>query len=127
MDECTREVQYLRHLLHDLGEPEGDTSVPIYNDNCGAIQWSETGSLTQKRLRHLNIRTLAVLEARNEGEVQLYHIPGKLNPGDLCTKEDRDKTQFYQLRSMTMCDCGHGGCQEVARKSSTGLSESAVT
>ena len=88
MDGCTKEIQYLRHLLQDLGEADGIAPTPLYNNNQGAIQWTETGSMTQKKLRHLNIRELAVLEARNEGEVDIQHIPGRINPGDMFTKED---------------------------------------
>ena len=50
MDGCTKEIQYLRHLLQDLGESDGKDKTPVYNDNMGAIQWTETGSLTQKKL-----------------------------------------------------------------------------
>ena len=111
MDGCTKEIQYLRPLLQDLGEADGSTATPVYNDNQGAIQWTQTGSLTQKKLRHLNIRELAVLEARKAGEIDIRHIPGRINPGDMFTKEDRDQGHLRDLRDMVMHNCDqHGGC-----------------
>ena len=83
----------------------------------GAIQWTETGSLTQKKLRHLNIRELAVLESRNAGEIEIGHIPGKINPADMFTKEDRDVGHLQDLRGVVMYNCdpnadSNGGCQK---------------
>ena len=59
-DECTKAVEASRNLLGDLGF---NTSSPtlIYNDNYGAVDWAHT--MSNKRMRHYNIRENCVREA----------------------------------------------------------------
>ena len=97
MDMTTKETCHLRHLLRDLGLTT-NSPVPIYNDNKGAVQWAEHGAVT-KKLRHLNIREIAVMDSVRDKEIRVFHIPGKENWADLLTKEDKDDQHFLGLQT----------------------------
>ena len=99
-DECTKAVQAFRNLLQDLGF---DTSAPtlIYNDNRGAIDWAHT--MSNKRMRHYNIRENCVREAIHIFfDIRLLHVSGKLNPSDLLTKEHKSDVIFIDLRDIVV-------------------------
>ena len=109
-DECTKSVQWTRHLLDDLGACP-DEATPIYNDNRGCIDW--TKGQANKKLRHMNIREFAVREAVQEfHEVDPRHMSGKLNPSDIFTKEHKSDQIFRELRDSFMTSRrSYGGCQ----------------
>ena len=96
-DECTKGIQFFRDVLTDIGLGiNGPTNV--YNDNRGAIDWAHT--LSNKRMRHFNIRENCVREAVLYKEILFNHIPGKLNPGDLMTKEHKSDEIFLDIRDL---------------------------
>jgi hypothetical protein len=107
-----------RHILHDLHLL--DTTIPtnVFNDNCGAVDWSN--SFSTKGMRHVNIRENAVREARVPNEVSIQHIPGMCNPADMFSKEFKSDTTFRALRSLVLfypssfkevpVPCLDGGC-----------------
>ena len=97
MDKGTHKIQYIRHLLQDLGKLDlaRPTSL-LYNDSQGSCDWTETGSVT-KCLRHLNIRELMVLDARDAGDISIRHIADAVNPADLFTKEHKDANHFFAI------------------------------
>jgi hypothetical protein len=95
-DEGTKSALTVRHLLQDLGMPDGDTPTPIWNDNRGCVDWCKGVSVSRK-LRHINMRELAVRLAQREGSVAIKHIPGKHNIADLFTKEIKDPTHFRNM------------------------------
>lgn len=78
----------------------------LFADNQGGIDWSHSGAIT-KRLRHWNIKEVAIRDAIVAGEVTLAKIPGPINPADLFTKEMKDKQHFLQLRSCLMSPRGN--------------------
>ena len=109
MDLVTKEAQHIHYLMEELNLPDVHRAIPVYNDNRGAVDWSSTGAIT-KRLRHLNMRQVAIRDAINAKEVAVYHIPGKVNPADLLTKEHRDATHFRELRDILVpSEPGVGG------------------
>ena len=61
------------------------------------VTWSK--SKTTKGLRYLQIRENSVRENKN---IEVLHIPGKINPADMFTKEDKDAAHFKQLRDATV-------------------------
>lgn len=95
-DEGTKTTLGLRHLAEDLGLPEVASPTPLWNDNRGTVDWS-LGCSVSKKLRHLNIRELAVRGAEAAGTINISHIDGKINVADLLTKEMKDDAQFQQL------------------------------
>jgi len=118
-DECTKSVQMFRHLLGELDLINLNLATAIYNDNRGAVNWSNTSST--KGMRHVNIRENAIREAIHEyNEVTVSHIPGAQNPSDIFTKEFKSDAIFRQLRGLllfypsSICDVNaprlDGGC-----------------
>ena len=99
VDEGCRLTEYARFLLEELGEPEASAPVPLYNDNQGTVDWSAT-CCVNKRLRHMNIREITVLQSKLDGTVDIRHIPGRHNPSDLFTKEHKDDTHFAFVRDI---------------------------
>ena len=118
VDMACKEGQHITYLMHELGLSDTMEAIPLYNDNKGAVDWSQTGAIT-KRLRHLNMREIAVRDSIAAGEVSVHHIPGKTNPADLLTKEHRDDHHFQLLRDLivpTIPNQGGVGKDEVARR-----------
>ena len=99
-DECVKSVQQFRHLLDELGLLNSSTSTPIFNDNRGAVDWSQTCST--KGLRHLNIRENCVRESIQFNEVSVSHIAGVTNPADLFSKEFKSDVVFRSLRGLLL-------------------------
>jgi hypothetical protein len=95
-DEGTKSALTIRHLLQDLGLPDGDTPTPIWNDNRGCVDWCKGVSVSRK-LRHINMRELSVRLAQRDNQVSIRHIPGKHNISDLLTKEIKDPTHYRNM------------------------------
>ena len=99
-DECVKNVQMFRHILSDLSLIDSSSPTPVYNDNRGAVDWSN--SFSTKGMRHVNIRENAIREARVLNEISIHHIPGVSNPADLFTKEFKSDTLFRTLRGLIL-------------------------
>ena len=82
MDEGIKGIQYLRHLMKQLGLSDVSYPTPILNDNRGSIDWIESGCKPTKKLRHKNLAELGIAEARQHGEVSFLWIPGATNPSE---------------------------------------------
>ena len=116
MDEGTKMILALRHLFEDFGATHLSAPTPIlYSDNQGGIAWAQSEAIT-KKLRHVNLREVAVRDSIRANEIVLGHIPGKINPSDLFTKEMKDWPHFCLLRSALMsrrdlsAEQEQGGC-----------------
>ena len=57
-NECTKKLLYIRHILLDLNLLHDIVKAPIkiYNDNEAAVKWSQ--NLTNKGLRHIQMRKM---------------------------------------------------------------------
>ena len=62
---------------------EGPT--PIYEDNKSAITIVNSRKPTE-RSRHIDIRFFAIQDWKARGDIELFHIPGVINPADDLTK-----------------------------------------
>jgi hypothetical protein len=96
MDEGYKTSEMLYHLMTDLKLPDVTKGIPMFNDNKGAVDWSQ-GCSVSKKLRHLNIREISVRDACNAGYVDIKHIPGHSNVFDIFTKEHKSDETFTQL------------------------------
>jgi hypothetical protein len=117
MDEGVKMVLAVRHLFEDLKATHLSGPTPMmFADNAGGIAWAHSEAIT-KKMRHVNIREVAVRDSIRLGEIKLSHIPGDLNPSDLFTKEMKDKNHFFDLRACHMSPCilGLGVSQGGAR------------
>ena len=52
-NECTKELQYIKHFANGIIIMESNNQKTIYNDNKACIQCSD--SVTSKGIKHLNI------------------------------------------------------------------------
>jgi hypothetical protein len=95
-DEGTKSVLTIRHLLQDLGQSDGYKPTPLRNDNRGCVDWTK-GCTVSRKLRHINMRELAVRAAQLNKDISVEHIEGKLNIADLFTKEMKDTAHFHDL------------------------------
>jgi hypothetical protein len=99
-DEGAKSTLTIRHLLIDLGflTPNGTTPLftPLYNDNRGAVDWTK-GCTVSKKLRHVNMRKMAVQNAQLLGHISVQHIEGQRNISDLLTKEMKDVSHFTEM------------------------------
>jgi hypothetical protein len=77
--------------MPDVAQP-----ISMFNDNRGAVDWS-SGCTVSKKLRHLNIREVAVRDAQKAGIVNIRHVPGHSNVADIFTKEHKSDAMFYEL------------------------------
>jgi hypothetical protein len=82
--DATKEAKYLRMLFEDIGFAAHEPTV-LLEDNAAAIIFSN-GEGAPQRLRHMDIRRVALREDVNERVVQLIKIDGKANVADMLTK-----------------------------------------
>ena len=86
--------------MRQLGLPDVEYPTPLLNDNQGSIDWIESGCKPTKKLRHENLSELGIAEAREEGEVEIYWVPGNTNVADLFTEEDNNIQHFESLHNL---------------------------
>lgn len=101
VDECTKSLQHISHILTDLQLFTlftDNAPIPIQNDNEAAVKWSH--NMTTKGLRHIQMRENAVREQVQLGFITVEHIGGKHNPADTFTKEEKDAAHFLQCRDL---------------------------
>ena len=102
-DSCTREVLHIKNLFEDLNLSHlFPTPNTIYNDNSACVQWCNT--LTNRNLRHLQMKENAVRESVQEKLIKVLHCAGIENIADIFTKEDKDKAHYIQLRDILVQD-----------------------
>ena len=102
MDQGVKMVLAIRHLFDDLGATHLAAPTPmLLADNAGGIAWAKSEAIT-KKMRHVNIREVAVRDSIKNNEISIAHIPGDLNASDLFTKEHKDNTHYFHLRGCLM-------------------------
>ena len=69
----------------------------VYNDNMACVKWSK--SKTTKGLRYIQIRENSVRENPN---IKVDHVSGKINPADIFNKEDKDVKHYQFVRDKTV-------------------------
>jgi hypothetical protein len=109
VDEGTKTTQFVRFLEEELSIGTTSSPTPLFNDNNGAVDWSNTGKVS-KKLRHVNIREFRVRQSRRAKEIDIIFIPGKQNPSDLLTKEHKGSDEFYCVRDVVVNPRPDGGC-----------------
>ena len=93
----------MRHILQDLKlDNLMDSPTTIYNDNTGCVEWSN--NLTNRNLRHLQMRENAIRENVQRKCIEIIHCDGSNNVSDIFTKEDKDKEHFIRMRNCIVVD-----------------------
>jgi len=100
VDEGIKGIQYLRHLMKQLGLPGIDCPTPALNDNRGSVDWIDSGCKPTKKLRHENLAELGIAEAKQHGGASFCWIPGKASPAGIFTKEGNDTQHCCSLRDL---------------------------
>jgi hypothetical protein len=103
-DECVKQIQYLRNIIHDMHTNHLllSKTTTIYNDNMACVHWSQ--SMTTKGLRHIQMRENAIREEVYNKHIKILHIEGKVNMSDLFTKEDKDRRHFKTIVDLLLYD-----------------------
>jgi len=84
MSEALKRIMYLIEFLEELGEKQG--SVPIGNDNSGAIAIAENKGMNAGRVRHIQARVHWIQDVIESSVIVLKKIPTKSMPADNLTK-----------------------------------------
>ena len=100
-NECTMNLEGIKHQAADeMGFPDASVTTNIYNDNQGYVDWS--AAVTTKGIKHMNLKKNRVRESQARGLASVKHIPGKVNPSDIFTKEMKDAAHFRECRDTFM-------------------------
>ena len=82
---AAKDARYIRSvIISELGFPQ-ERPTPIYEDNKSAITIVNSCKPTE-RSRHIDIRFFAIQDLKARGVIELFHIPGAINPADDPTK-----------------------------------------
>ncbi|KAL7547160.1 hypothetical protein ACHAWF_010478, partial [Thalassiosira exigua] len=104
-NECIVDLLSIRHRMADLGMPDASTTTSVYNDNRGAVDWSK--NVTNKGIKHFNLKENKVDEVHASGDAAVTHIPGEINSSDIFTKEIKDAAHFRRLCDSFMVSRGN--------------------
>jgi hypothetical protein len=96
-------AKYFRSILDELGFPV-HAPIPLYEDNEAAIAMINDSRPTP-RVRHLDTQYFAIQEWRQAGFIQMFHIPGIINPADQQTKPLASRLHNRHVRRLM----GHYG------------------
>lgn len=80
--------------------PDIDSPTLVYNDNAACVQWSY--NMTSKAAWHIELCENSVREWVQDNTLNIEHVPGKVNPADIFTKEMRDGVHYRHLRDSFM-------------------------
>ena len=94
--EATAQVMWLRSILDDLGEKQGEATL-LYCDNMSAIAMAKNPVFHQKT-RHINRRIHFIREAVQGGMIDIKFCSSEEQLADIFTK-GLPKDRFVKLRS----------------------------
>ena len=63
--ECLLKLLHVKYRAADLGIPEATDTTVVYNDNEAAVSWAT--SVTNKGIKHINLRKTKVREIMADG------------------------------------------------------------
>ena len=101
----SKKVVDFRNLTRSVSEagydiPDSAAPTVLYNDNEACVKWSY--NMTSKAARHIELRDNSIREWVQDKTLDVKHVPGKVNPADIFTKEMRDGAHFRRLRDSFM-------------------------
>ena len=97
---ATKEIQYLRNLLTDIGLTKY-VKIPtiLYGDNIGAQQLVRN-PVYHSRSKHIDIRVHHVREVYQQGILDLKYVPSTENVADILTKIMQKGKHQYLLQKL---------------------------
>lgn len=84
MNEASKDVMWLRNLIHELGCKE-DSATVLSCDNIAAKEWASKTTLS-KRAKHIDVRYFYVREQVESGNIVPTYVPSNANKADGFTK-----------------------------------------
>ena len=96
LSDCSCQVVWMHTLLGELGYHL--SAIPICRDNQGSI-FIASNPVTEKRLKHIDIRYHYIRKVINCSLTEVYFIDGDNNPADLLTK-NLGSIKFLKFRAM---------------------------
>ena len=90
LSDCARDCAWYKILFGKLRKPM--PYVPIYGDSHGAI-FNAQNPITQKGIKHIEIRYHYIREQIKKGEVKVFAVPTMENVANMFTK----KTAWYRV------------------------------
>ena len=95
LSDCAKDCAWFKTLFTELGLPI--EYVPLYGDSRGAI-FNAQNPVTQKGIKHIDIRFHYIWEQLDLGTLQLFYVPTNENTADMFTK-NLGPTPFLRHRS----------------------------
>jgi hypothetical protein len=83
---------------HALDNAVGATT--LYNDNEACVKWSY--NMTTKGTRHIELQENSIWKWVEDKTLSVKHVPGKINPANILTKEMKDGAHFWRLQDSFM-------------------------
>ena len=99
-NKCTLKLLHIKLRAANLGMPEAHECTTIYNNKAAAVSWASL--LMNKGSKHTNLDKKKFREVCAEGGGVVKHIPGIINPSDICTKEIKYMAHFRRLCDIVM-------------------------
>ena len=91
-----KSILNIQNLLANFEYAEAHLPTVVFNNNCGAVDWSK-GCSVSKNLRHVNLQELSVRLHQRLNHIDVQHIAGKRNISDILTKEEKDPLHFCSI------------------------------
>jgi len=95
LSDCAKDCAWYKTLFYELGKPID--YIPLYGDSRGAI-FNAQNPVTQKGIKHIEIRHHYIREQIELGTIKLFYIPTNENTADMFTK-NLGPSIFLQHRS----------------------------
>ena len=83
--DVAKAVKYIRSILRDL-KFLNDKPTKIFIDIESALKIINDNQAPTAQTRHLDIRYFALQDWKADGDIEMVHIPGIVNPSDDLTK-----------------------------------------
>ena len=105
MNEAAREAAWIRGFLSELGVISEEATMPILNDNQGALAWSASTALNRQK-RHVRVRYHYVREEVEAGRFAIKYVPTGECAADGLTKPlpAEGHKQFVKLLNLRSGD-----------------------
>ena len=95
LSDCSRQVTWIKNLMHELGYNLGP--ILIAGDNQGSI-FIAKNPVTEKRSKHIDLRYHFIRDRITDKTIEVVFIEGEHNPADMFTK-NLGHVKFLRFRA----------------------------
>ena len=97
---CSRQAVWIKTLIEEIGF--WLKAIPIYGDNQGLI-FISSNAVQEKQIKHIDICYHYIHKLIGAKQVDLYFVPGEMNPANIFTK-NLAKVKFTQFQNQMGLD-----------------------